>query len=352
MPKIRTLLWFPFRVGRWVALGLLVASSVALGPHVVDAVRIFVIRDEPAARLSLAATLATPEEIRQRAGEALRENDPELAESLSLVAADQGRPFPTELLASIAEAKEFSFTRSAAEFWRGATAGRADTPTAFAAAMAADLTVVGDARDLAAQISKMPDQDNLTLFLAAAGVAMTANTVLTQGAAIPVKAGVSILKAAKKLNKLPPSLEEDMVKLARRSIDDEALLAMRRRIGDLDVGGLVQDGKRLVRPEALKAVGEAAGAVSSVSARQGYRATMQTLENAGEMADLKKLGIVSEKLGPKYRATLALRKGMRLTVKAVAILLQFAWLVIGAAIWVACAVWTLLRFLRKRMTRC
>jgi hypothetical protein len=329
------------------ALGSLVATAWTFGPHVIDAVRIFGIRDDPASLLARAAASSSPEEIRQRAEKALADNDPELAGSLSLVAAGNGVPFPPELLAKIDEADEFSFTKTAGELWKGASTGRADTPTAFAAAMAADLTVVGDARDLAHEIAMYPDQDNLIMFLAAAGVAMTANTVLTQGAALPVKGGLSILKAAKKLGKIPKSLEDDMVKIARRSVDGEVLAAMRRRAGDFDLKGAVQDGRRLLRPEAIKAAEEAGGAISSISTRQGYRATMQTLDNAGEMADLKRLGAVAEELGPKYRGTLALRKGAKYSLKIAEALLEMFWILGAAAVWLIGAIWTALSFARS-----
>jgi hypothetical protein len=333
-------------VARLLALGSLVATAWTFGPHVVDAVRIFGIRNDPAGLLSRMAASSQPQELRQRAEQALDENDPELAASLSLVATENGAPFPPDLQTKIGEASRFSLTRSAGEIWKGALTGRADTPTAFAAAMAADLTVVGDARDLSFEIARYPDQDNLTMFLAAAGIAMTANTVLTQGAALPVKGGISVLKAARKLNKLPKSLEEDMVKVARRSVDEDVLAAIRRRAGDFDVKGAIRDGSKLLRPDAIKAIEEAAGAVSTVATKQGYRATMQTLENAGEMSDLPKLGAAAEKLGPKYRGTLVLRKGAQLSLKITAILLKMIWILAGAAIWVACAIWTVLSFAR------
>lgn len=341
------MLSLPLRVMRMAALGSLVATAWTFGPHAVDAVRIFGIRDDPTSLLARAAASSSPEEIRQRAKQALADSDPELAGSLSLVSAGNGVPFPPQLLAEIDEANRFSFTKTAGELWKGASTGRADTPTAFTAAMAADLTVVGDARDLAHEIAMYPDQDNLMMFLAAAGVAMTANTVLTQGAALPVKGGLSILKAAKKLGKIPKSLEDDMVKIARRSVDDEVLAAMRRRAGDFDVKGAIQDGRRLLRPEAVRAAEEAGVAVSSISARQGYRATMQTLDNAGEMADLKKLDAAAEKLGPKYRGTLALRKGAKYSLRLAEVLLGMIWILFGAAVWITCAIWTALSFARS-----
>ncbi|CAN7732963.1 hypothetical protein LJR010_006039 [Ensifer adhaerens] len=344
LPKVGFALSLPFRVARLAALWSLVVSAWVFSPHVIDAVRIFGIRGDTTAILARAASSNSPEQIRKRAEQALAESDPELAESLSQVAAENGTPFPAQLLVKIDDAKKFSFTRSASEVWKGASTGRADTPTAFATAMAVDLTPVGDARDFAAEISKIPQQDNLTLFLAGAGLVMTANTVITQGAALPIKGGISVLKAAKKLNKLPKSLEEDMVNIATRSIDDEVLIAMKRRAEEFDIGGLAQDARRIVRPDAVRTISEAAGAVYSVS-RQGYRATLQTLENAGEIGDLKKLEKAAEKLGPKYRGTLALRGGVKLTLKLAAVLAEIIWILIGVAIWIACVVSTVSSFI-------
>lgn len=343
---IRPAISLTMQAAKIAALLSLAGTAWAFAPHVVDAVRIVLANGGTAEALERAAAASTPEELLRRAEQALADDDAELAESLSRIAADRDDPFPAELAEKIDAAGKFSFKRSALEIWKGATTGRADTVTAFAASVAAD-AVVGDARDLATEIAKYPDQDNFTLFIAATGLAMTADTFLTTGAALPLKGGVSLLKTARKLGKIPKSLEEDMVRLGRRSIDGEALAGLRRPVGSLDVAGLARDGRRLIRPDAIKTVGEAAGAVYSVSAKQGYRAAMQTIENAGDIGDLQKLGAAAEKLGPKYRGTLALRDGAKLTVRLATRLLEVIWTLLGAAIWVICAAWAFLSLFLK-----
>ncbi|NLS04820.1 hypothetical protein HGP14_15800 [Rhizobium sp. P32RR-XVIII] len=74
---------------------------------------------------------------------------------------------------------------------------------------------------------------------------------------------------------------------------------------------------------------------------------MQTIENAGEIGDLKKLGTAAEKLGPKYRGMLALRNGAKLTAKLAARLLEVIWTLLGTAAWIVCAVWAFLRLFLK-----
>lgn len=277
----------------------------------------------------------------------LAENDPELAESLSLVAADNGDPFPPELLAKIEEGKRFSLTRSASEVWTGVSTGKGDTPTAFAAAAAADAFVAGDLRDLAIEAAKYPDYDRVTVFIAGIGVAASASNYVSLGAAAPLRGGLSILKKVKKLNKAPESLENDVAALARLSIDDDVIRAMKRRAGDLDVSGALQDGRKLIKPEAVKMVSDAAGSTFSISKKQGYRATIQTVENAGELADLKRLAAVAEKTGPKYRGVLALRKGAKLVFKIVEYLAEVIWTMLGVVVWVVFALWTVLSFVRS-----
>ncbi|QRM47220.1 hypothetical protein [Rhizobium sp. BG4] len=347
MSRIPPLLFLPFRAVRYIAFASLVMSAWAFTPYFIDAVRLFGIRDDPTAMLERAAESRSPDEIRRLAEQALAENDPELAESLSVVAADNGEPLPSELLAKIEESNKFSLARSAFEVWTGISTGRGDTPTAFVAAAATDALIVGDLRDLATEAAKYPDYDRLTVFLAGIGVAASASNYVSLGAAAPLRGGLSILKKLKKLNKLPEPLEKDVVALASRSIDDGVIRAMKHRASDLDLNGALQEGRKLIKPEAVKMVSDAARATFTVSSKQGYRATVQTVENAGELADLKRLAAVAEKTGQKYRGVLALRKGAKIVFTIVEYLAEVVWILIGVVVWILLALWTLLRFVRS-----
>jgi len=114
----------------------------------------------------------------------------------------------------------------------GLLVGTSDEGIGKTAGLITDFFVVGDIRDLAAQGTNWAqgeDVDEVVAALAGIGLVATAAqiasgaaTVGTAGAAAPavagstaVKGGVSILKAARKLGKLPPWLGKTLIKNAK-----------------------------------------------------------------------------------------------------------------------------------------
>lgn len=114
----------------------------------------------------------------------------------------------------------------------GLLAGTSDETLGQATGVVTDLFVIGDLRDLTHQATNWvqgEEVDEVITALAAIGVAATAAqvagsaaTVATGGGAAPsvaastaVKGGVVILKAARKVGKLPPWLGQAMIKSAK-----------------------------------------------------------------------------------------------------------------------------------------
>jgi hypothetical protein len=81
----------------------------------------------------------------------------------------------------------------------GQGVGEGATGAGLAGVVASDLTGIGDVRDLIHQGQKMSrgeEPDQLVLGLAAVGLAVTGATILSVGAALPARAGVSTIKVA------------------------------------------------------------------------------------------------------------------------------------------------------------
>jgi hypothetical protein len=129
-------------------------------------------------------------------------------------------------------AKRDSWLYQASKLVEGVLEGTSDETVGQAAGIATDFLVIGDIRDLTAQGINWSTGEKVdpvvtalsTLGLLATGaqIASGGATVATGGAAAPTivgttaaKSGVVILKAARKLGKLPPWLGKTLVRAAR-----------------------------------------------------------------------------------------------------------------------------------------
>jgi hypothetical protein len=119
--------------------------------------------------------------------------------------------------------------------------GTSDEAIGQAAALITDFLVIGDIRDLTRQaINWGQDKqvDAVVAALSGIGLAASAAEIASAGGATPVKGGVSLLKAARRLGKLPNWLGRALVKGVR----------LVRRTGKLDtVSGLFDDLYKLAR---------------------------------------------------------------------------------------------------------
>jgi hypothetical protein len=325
----------------------LVLSAYALAPKVMEIAHVLGIRDDPARvllyRLSNLDKPAYDREIAQ----ALTRDDPELAHSLADLARDRGIVIDASTLQEITDAEQFSLTRSTRQLFTGAVTGEADSPTAFAGALAVDLTVVGDVRDLTQQAIAYPDQDNLTVALAATGVLLTGATALTVGTPTAGKVGVSAIKAARKLKRLSKGLERQLVRLASDAVDTRVFRTMTRDIGNWNLRAALDGTRRLIKPRVVDEITETGGALSHVFTRQGYRGTLQVLETADDTSDVRKLRRVSDSLGTKFRGALHLKRGAKLTLRVTEIAFTFLWWIVIALGWLLWVAWVTMRLLWK-----
>lgn len=335
---------------RLISLGTiasLIFSGYALAPAAVQIAQVFGIRDDPAKvllyRLSNLDRPAYEREIAQ----ALDRDDPELARSLADLAGEQNIVIDDPTLQKIAEAEQFSITRSTRQLFTGAVTGQADNPTAFAGALAADLTVVGDVRDLTQQAVAYPDQDNLTVALAATGIILTGATAFTLGTSTAGKVGVSAIKAARKMKRLSKGLERQLVRLASDAVDTRVLKTLTRDLGNWNFRAAFDGTRRLIKPRVVDEIAETGGALSHVFGKQGYRGTLQVLEVADDTADVRKLRRVSDSLGTKFRGALHLKRGAKLTLRVAEIAFAFLWWISAIVGWLLWAAWAAVRLTWK-----
>jgi hypothetical protein len=312
---------FASRMGSGPVCLLLAAGLAALAYYVLprgqEAHHLLAIADDPAAISDHALpTQFNAERARTEIEDALAANDSDLAKSFADLAADRHLALDPALLARVdaAIAEALSMRHRVASFASGFITGRPDDGASLAGTAVGDLFVFGDIRDAAREggrWAKGEEPDKLILGLASAGIAITAATYATAGLTAPVRAGLSLMKAA-------------------------------RRAGHLG-GNLV----RLIRAERASKIVALARDVGKVEAKAGSKAALETLRIAETPAEIGRVVKLAEKEGSRTRAILKLlgRGAIMLTMGA----FDLALWVFGAVATLLSFVWSLKR-ITERMT--
>lgn len=247
-------------------------------------------RGERAAELHMAANdplklsdlqldrIFTPAYASAEIAKALDADDVELAESFVSLANDRGVPVPDDLKARLKEAQSpvSQRRRMAANFGRGFITGETHDAAGLVGAAAGDLIGWGDVRDLARESwhgVTGQEMNKLLVGMSAVGLGVTAWTYMSMGAAVPVREGISVVKAAARTGRL----SEDFVKSAAR---------------------LLKTGK-------VERVGIALADLGAVQGKAGTRAAiigLRKTESVREIPRLKRLANV------RGRSTLAILK--------------------------------------------
>ncbi len=134
-------------------------------------------------------------------------------------------PKAQQLLKLIQE-KRSSYSYKAKKFFEGIVKGGSDEDIGRASAIASDFLVIGDVRDLSIQgVNYANDKkvDNLIVALSSLGLLATATTVYTAGATTPIKTSISVLKYAKRVNKIPHWLQTKIIKYSKLAKETKSL---------------------------------------------------------------------------------------------------------------------------------
>jgi hypothetical protein len=272
--------------------------------------------------------------------------DAELAASLIAVADDAELKVSDEIRQRVTDAQAFDLGCIGRDAWGGLN-GDTSSEAGFAAALAGDLTGIGDIVDLGREGGAFVMQkpyDPVVLTLAATGLVVTAATLGTAGAAAPARIGMTVLKAGKKAGSLPAPLVADLVALSRNAIDpailDETLDAARR----VDIPAAGSAASRLLRPKVQETVTRTADDVAAVFTTSGYRALNQSLKVAESTADISELRKLSDSMGSRFRGTLALLGRAVLSIADLLVTL-IGWVLAGV-VWLIGAGLAVLWFLR------
>src|SRR5712691_757006 len=267
------------RTIKFAAYAAIIAAAFYVLPQGKRALDLNLAADDPArlADLQLADGFGA-ELARREIAAALDQDDIELAESFAALAAERGIAVPEDLKARLAQAQSpaMQSSRAAGNFGRGFITGQTDDGYGLAGAAAGDLIGWGDVRDLAREgwhALSGQEVNRLLVGMSAAGLAVTAWTYLSAGAAAPVREGLSVVKAAGRAERLGKGLVES-------------------------VGRSVANGR-------AEHLGVALADLGTIESKAGTRATLQGLREVEGLSEVSKLKRLANAKG---RSTLAILK--------------------------------------------
>jgi hypothetical protein len=290
------------------------AVGAALWPHARHAGALLAAQDDPAelADLQLSSALRNDQAlIGQNIDAALAAGDADLASSfVSLaqdkhVAVDDGR---TRRVAD-AVAEESSAAHVAKRFATGLVTGSADDVASLSGTVAGDLFVFGDIRDAVREgkhLAMGEETDRLVLGLAAAGLAVTAATYVSAGGVAPVRAGLTLVKDARKVGRLGEGLAEWAGRSAREVVDAPALEQAVASGSVLRPGETATAIKAAFRAEKAGGLVRLAKDVGRITEKAGTRGALDSLKVAEGPKDVARAARLAEAEGGKTRAILKL----------------------------------------------
>jgi hypothetical protein len=269
---------------------------------------------------------------------ALDAADADLAQSFVDLAADQGVALPQELKQRVAAAVEQANSASAAagSFASGLITGEPKDMAGLAGTALGDLFVFGDIRDAAREGSRYvrgENYDQLILGLSVVGIAITAGTYATVGAATPARLGLTAVKAARKAGRLSSRLADWIGRSVRDVVDWSALKRAGASVTEPAVA--VRAAREAVKVEKADGLVRLVSDVGRVQTKAGTQAALDGLKLAESPREMSRIATLAEKKGSKTRAILK-------TLGRGAILLSVA--SFNLAAWVLGAILTLFGF--------
>jgi hypothetical protein len=294
--------------------GIAVSAAVcaALWPHARDAGAVVLAQDDPAklADAQIAPVLQRNKAlVAEQIEAALTANDADLANSFVALAREKNIPLTEELSRRVADAvaEENSSAHFAKRFATGFVTGTADDVASLSGTVTGDLFVFGDIRDVVREgkhLAMGEDTDRLVLGLATAGLAVTAATYVSMGGAAPVRAGLTLVKDARKVGRLGEGLAEWAGRSARDVVDTPML---RRAVAS---GSVLRPGqtasaiKAAFRAEKAGGLVRLAKDVGRVTEKAGTRSALDTLKIAEGPKDVARAARLAEAKGGQTRAIL------------------------------------------------
>ena len=294
------------------------AASAAVGallwPHARDASAILAAQDEPGQLADIRINSAlrnNPALVEENIEAALAAHDADLANSFVELAREKNLALSDALTTRVSDAvaEENSTSHFAKGFATGLVTGNADDVASLSGTVAGDLFVFGDIRDVVREgkhLAMGEDTDRLVLGLATAGLAVTAATYVSVGGMAPIRAGLTMVKDARKVGRLGEGLTQWAGRSAREVVDAPVLQRAVASGSVLRPGETVSAIKAAFRAEKAGALVRLAKDVGRVGEAAGTRGALDTLRIAEGPKDVARAARLAESRGGQTRAILKL----------------------------------------------
>ena len=287
-------------------------TCVLLWPHARYAAAMLTAQDDPAALSDTRIDSVLQNNNSVITGNieaALAAGDTDLANSFVELAKAKNISLSDELLRRVSDAvaEQSSTSHLAKGFASGLLTGNAEDGASMSGTVAGDLFVFGDIRDVVREgkhfVTGEPI-DRLVLGLAAAGIAITAATYVSVGGAAPARAGLTLVKDARKAGRLG----EGLTLWAGRSVRDLVDTPMLENA--VESASIMRPRQTVSAVEAAFRPGQAAALVrlgkdvGRVGEKAGVRGALDTLKIAEGPEDVARAARLAESKGGQTRAIL------------------------------------------------
>jgi hypothetical protein len=291
---------------------LFAVAFIMLWPQARDAAAILAAQDDPPvlSDLQLNSVLRNNSAaIADNIEAALAAGDADLASSFVELAREKNIAVTDDLTRRVSDAvtEANSTSQIARRFATGLATGNADDVASLSGTVAGDLFVFGDIRDIVREgkhLAMGEDTDHLVLGLAAAGLAVTAATYVSVGGAAPLRAGLTLVKDARKVGRLGEGLTQWAGRSARGMVDGPMLQQAVATGSVLRPGQTMTAIKAAFRAEKAGALVRLAKDVGRVGEKAGMRGAVDTLRIAEGPKDVARAARLAESRGGQTRAIL------------------------------------------------
>jgi hypothetical protein len=288
------------------------AACALLWPHARDSAAVLAAQDDPAqlSDLEINSALRNNQSlVSDQIERALAAGDADLAESFIDLAKEKNIPVSDELSGRVRDAvtEAGSASHFAKGFATGLVTGNVDDAASLSGTVAGDLFVFGDIRDVVREgkhLATGEQVDRLVLGLAAAGLAVTAATYVSVGSVAPVRAGLTLVKDARKVGRLGEGLTLWAGRSARDLVDTPLLENAVAQASVLRPGKSVDAIKAAFHPEQAAGLVRLGKDVGRVGEKAGVRGALDTLAIAEGPKDVARAARLAESKGSQTRAIL------------------------------------------------
>ncbi len=309
-------------------------AALAIVPRGIEAEMLLMAQDDPlqlvdhALDRSFNAAVATRE-----IEDALKAGDADLAKSFLDLARDRYVPIDAALAARVEEANSAAAAtaRAAGSFAMGLITGEPDDLVGLAGTALGDLFVFGDIRDAIREGSRLASgepADELILGLSGVGLALTAGTYMSFGAATPARVGLSMVKAARRTGRITTQMTQWLGRTLRSVVDWPALRPAVGNVSLTEPAVAARAARQAIKVENSQDLLKMVGDVGRVQSRAGTQAALDGLKISHGPRDVARVARIADVKGNRTRAILKMFGRGALFLAASAF--SLAWWVLGA----------------------